>query len=567
MKKKLISLILAASMCVGTLIGCGSNEAGNEKSSQNETEKSSNVKEESSSQVQEEVDPFAEKVTLEVLVQSRTGEKDWNEYFFVKKIEELFNVDLQIEMIDNGVWEEKLPLRFASKELPDFIICNYASGAVDTVLYGEQGFLADLTDYINEETAPNIMKMWEEVPSSKASITTMDGAVYSINGVDNEGLELDACRFYIREDWAMKILGKLPENTDEFYEYLKGVKEQDMDGDGDPNNEIPLGGYFSQGTGISALTMLRAAYGLVDKRWQVGDDGQVFYTKASDNYKEMLKYVNMLYEEELLDQEFFTMTSDQFKAKDSQYVFGAYGQWGPFQNKTAEDVESGKYKVYVGMPAMTSPVNDTKMWPTHEMKVSGQITVMKDCENIDRVVALTDWLLSDEGFLAVLAGPQFGEDENYPQWGYTGGVQDYVMVDEDGNSDTYPEGYESQSAFIYAERRPNTSTVPFYRNWTQVREEGSNNEYLAAQTVAIHGEYFKAGYPKGAVMTSDESDEWGILKADIEAYTEEMEAKMMLGELDIDETWDIYLEGLQKRGVDTARQIYQDAYDRYLNNK
>ena len=560
MIKKLLTGALAMCMLAGTLSGCGSTDKESVESTVQSSEvKSAEASESTAAESSEEaVNDFSEKVTLEVIAYYQSGEKDWNEYYFVKKIEEIFNVDLQIEMIEDTVWNEKVALRFASKDLPDFII-----GGIDTTTYGNQGFLADLTDYISAETTPNIWQVWEDVPAAKNVMSSETGAVYCIKGVDNELRELDNCRFFINADWANAILGKLPETTDEFYTYLKGVKEQDMDGDGDTTNEIPLGGFYKQATGINVLTAMRAAFGLVDKRWQVGDDGQVFYVSGSDNYKEMLKYVNTLYEEGLLDPEFFTQTSDQFNAKDSQYLYGAFGNWTSEWNKPAEDVEAGVYHMYEGMPALTSSVNDTKMWPAKDIKTISMVSVMSDCEYVDRVVAIADWMLSEEGFMAIMAGPQFGEDEKYPEWGYEGGKEDYFVVDENGESSTFPEEYNDYFAFLYAERTPHVSTVPFYRNWAQARS-GEADSWLTHCTAEAHAEYYKTGYPTGVTKTQEESDELSLLLTDIDAYTSEMESKMILGELDIDANWDAYLEGLSQRGIEDALEIQQAAYDRYI---
>lgn len=567
MRKKIVKKLLAGAMAmcmlVGVLSGCGSADKDSVENSVHSSEgsKSTEVVESvvESDPVREAVDDFSEKLTYEVIVCYGSGQKDWNEYYFVKQIEEKFNVDLQIEMIESTVWDEKISLRFASKDLPDFII-----GSVDTTVYGEQGFLVDLSEYITEETTSNIWKVWDEVPASRIIFSNNDGAVYGISGVDNELRELDSCRFFINAEWANTILGKLPETTDEFYTYLKGVKDQDMDGDGDPNNEIPLGGYYKQPTDINVLTVMRAAFGLVDKRWQVTDDGQVFFTRGTDNYKEMLKYVNTLYEEGLLDPEFFTQTSDQFNAKDSQYLYGAYGNYTSEWNKPAEDVESGVYRVYEGMPALTSSVNDTKMWPAKDFKPISQISVMSDCENVERVIAIADWLLSEEGFLAVMAGPQFGEDEKYPEWGYSGGAQDFLVIDENGEAGTFPEEYNDYFAFLYAERIPSVSMVPFYRNWAHQYDENVGDYWLTHCTVDAHQAYYKTGYPTAAKKTQEESDELSLLLTDINSYVDEMESKMILGELDVDATWDTYLEGLNQRGIEDALEIQQAAYDRYM---
>lgn len=563
MKKRVLCLVLAMIMVLG-LCACGAGE----KAPEPETPAVEAPEVETPVQTSEDAeaakDDFSEKVTLKALVYYKTGEKDWNEYYFVKQMEEKFNVDLEIEMIDSSIWKEKYPLLFASKDsLPDFIICNYG-GAIDINLYGDQGYLVDLSDYVNAETAPNIMKMWEEAPSTKGVGSVSSGEVYAIVGSDNEPRGLDNCRFYINQDWAKAILGKLPENTDELYTYFKGVKEQDMDGDGDATNEIPLGGYYKQSNGINALTMLRNAFGLLDKNWQVGEDNVVFHTRSSDNYKEMLKYANKLYEEGLLDSEFFTQTSDQFSAKNSEYRYGAFGQWGAHNDRTGDDVSSMKYHVYAGMPVLTSPVNDQKVWSATDLKATGQITVMSNCKHVERVVAMADWLISEEGYLATQAGPQFGEDENYPDWGYTGEKHDWEVVDKDGKSLTYPDTYNDHNSFVYGERRPNGSSVPFYRYWSQTFSETSTGYHLQLATTVAHSEYYTVGYPVGATLTEEENDELSLLLTDIDSYIEEMESKMIMGELDIDATWESYLDGLNLRGIEDALKIKQVAYDRYL---
>lgn len=72
------------------------------------------------------------------------------------------------------------------------------------------------------------------------------------------------------------------------------------------------------------------------------------------------------------------------------------------------------------------------------------------------------------------------------------------------------------------------------------------------------------GYPTCVTKTQEETDELALLLTDIDSYTDEMESKMILGELDIDATWDTYLEGLSQRGIEDAVKIQQAAYDRYI---
>ena len=50
-----------------------------------------------------------EKVVIKMKVNSNASQGDWNEYYFIKYLEEEFNVDFQIEMISDEIWAENFP--------------------------------------------------------------------------------------------------------------------------------------------------------------------------------------------------------------------------------------------------------------------------------------------------------------------------------------------------------------------------------------------------------------------------------------------------------------------------
>lgn len=180
-----------------------------------------------------------EPIVLKMIGIAAGDEGDWNDYWIIQRIEELFNVDIQIEMITNESADEKLPLLFASDDLPDFFTKSLSAEQI--AQYGSEGYLVDLSSYLSEETTPNLWALLEEQPTALAAMTEPDGAIYSLYGVDMAVHNQAVNRFYINYDWAEEILGKTPETLDEFYEYLKGVKEGDMNGNGDTTDEIPYG--------------------------------------------------------------------------------------------------------------------------------------------------------------------------------------------------------------------------------------------------------------------------------------------------------------------------------------
>ena len=106
-------------------------------------------------------------------VNSNASQGDWNEYYFIKYLEEEFNVDFQIEMISDEIWAEKLPLMFATNELPDLFVSGLTADNVTT--YGGQGYLLPLEEYITEETMPTVWDMFERYPDTRKASTELDG--------------------------------------------------------------------------------------------------------------------------------------------------------------------------------------------------------------------------------------------------------------------------------------------------------------------------------------------------------------------------------------------------------
>ena len=97
---------------------------------------------------------------FKLTVHSNPAQGDWNEYWLIRTIEEKFNVDIQVEMVSNDIWRDKLPLMFASDELPDFFLNSL--DASDIATYGEEEYLLDLSQYISEEKTPNIWAAVQE---------------------------------------------------------------------------------------------------------------------------------------------------------------------------------------------------------------------------------------------------------------------------------------------------------------------------------------------------------------------------------------------------------------------
>ena len=66
-----------------------------------------------------------------------------------------------------------------------------------------------------------------------------------------------------------------------------------------------------------------SGYGYVDHRHDV-IDGKYVYVPMENNYREYLKFMNKLWEEDILDHEIFTQTEEQYLAKCQNYTVGLF---------------------------------------------------------------------------------------------------------------------------------------------------------------------------------------------------------------------------------------------------
>lgn len=502
-----------------------------------------------------------EPIVLKMIGIAAGDEGDWNDYWIIQRIEELFNVDIQIEMITNESADEKLPLLFASDDLPDFFTKSLSAEQI--AQYGSEGYLVDLSSYLSEETTPNLWALLEEQPTALAAMTEPDGSVYSLYGVDMAVHNQAVNRFYINYDWAEEILGKTPETLDEFYEYLKGVKEGDMNGNGDTTDEIPFGGCYSDTEFTNSMMPILQAVGFT-RMEKEAIDGKVVYVPAEDNYKAAIEFMKKLYDEELLESDFFTQSAEQRSAKWEDGLYGAVGTAYIAGRNQQDDSIANEYNL---LSPMTSEYNSERMQGVVGTNLRGNFIVTKECEHPEKVVEIWDWLLSEEGTRAVLSGPELGTWEEHPEWG--------TVFTEEGDElimeQYYDDSYESRDQFARIYLGPESSNIPFYRNFiprtynnTTKAETPVSTKYDLVTDYQQHLEqYYTLRWPEAIKYTDDEANELALISTDLESYRSEMVAKMITGEVSLDD-WDTYVQGLNDRGLERYLELQQAAYDRFM---
>jgi putative aldouronate transport system substrate-binding protein len=310
--RKLASLLLAFSLLL-SFGGCSKNEQ--EASDAKQDTKPAAEKEDTQANTDDSnfnltgMPIVNEPVTLTVLT-TRWGNMgdSFKENEFLKQLEKESNIKIEWQVQSLNDWNEQKGIMLAGGELPDIIFGFQTFN--DSDIMNNLDLFLPLNDLI-ESYMPNYSKALAEMPDLKKIATFPDGNMYSMS--KNLPLRPVSCNQpIINKKWLDNLGLSVPTTIDELYTVLKAFKEKDANGNGDPNDEIPISG--SKGLSMDLLN----PFGITDitgYKMMVSEDGTLTYYPTSDAYKEGIKWLHKLYSEGIIDQEAFTQDDSMLSAK------------------------------------------------------------------------------------------------------------------------------------------------------------------------------------------------------------------------------------------------------------
>ncbi|NBJ68855.1 MULTISPECIES: extracellular solute-binding protein [Clostridia] len=531
-----VKLLFVTMLSVMMLVAC----------SNNEKDKQSEAKKKSAENVNKTEMPIVEEpITLKFFAnKSPNTADDWNDVLLYNEYEKMTNIDIEWEMVPSQGMAEKRNLALASGSLPDAFHSTSISFA-DLQKYGEQGTFIPLNDLI-ENYAPNLKKILEDYPEIKKAITMPDGNIYAFPYLFEPEFTsvLIGARPWIREDWLKALEMDTPETVDDFYKYLKAVKENDPNGN-KKADEIPFGG-----TSIDRLiAWLSGAYGLQNRGARHpyvdvdSDSNKLRFVPTSDEYKEMLQFIHQLYKEGLIEENIFTIENNQYLANGSKGLYGSTVYHSP-------DMLFGDIgEKYTGASALEGPFGD-KLYSriTSPVMAPGAFAITSANKHPEATVRWVDYFYGDEGaklFFMGVEGKTYEEKED--------GSLEYV--DEIKNN---PEGLTFEQAIA----KYLTFPGGFYP--ALVKEayfKGSETTKMSQEAVKkLEPHIIEEIWPE-FVFTSEETKVLDSVGNDIHKYITEMRDKFIVGDVPFSE-WDKYGETLEKMGLEEYMDIQQAAHKR-----
>jgi putative aldouronate transport system substrate-binding protein len=477
-----------------------------------------------------------EKVTISILTTNNGSKRlGFSDMTWWQEVLKKANVDLVMEEIDSSSYKDViLPRLAAATDLPDIVRLQ---GNDSDLAYANSGIFLELTEYY-KKYGFNLGKQFEKNKGLKDEITTPDGKIYYVPYIYDI---FNNSRCLMLNIGYLDALGMKEDDIktlDDYYGYLVKVKNTDLNGNGDTTDEVPL---FMR----SGMINLWGMYWGVDitSGYQVEDDGTVICVQTDDRYLECLTYLNKLYTEGLLYNEFATANWDVQEALFTKNQIGSILHF--ISNCTSYSQSINKEWDFYKDDPIVMPIIPPK-GPYGDQYVYGRdplgtlYGITSECKNPDDAFRFMDYLYSQE----------VGE---LTWFGIEG--TDYNVV---GNEIEFTEKYLKNEEAYRDSMGYNFDGLPSYQ-----MGEG----YMATQCAAVRkmsnvlSEYALSPQIKFSYKLEDENEVLQAYNADLKTYFGENMLAFIMGTRPLSE-WDEYVKTAEKMNLSEIVKVYQEVTDR-----
>lgn len=152
----------------------------------------------------------------------------------LNELQKRANVKIEWNLIDPTIYSDTVsPMLASGKDLPDII---QLPDTDNNMTYLSSGLFVQLDEYL--ELMPNYSAFLEKNPTIKAALTAVDGHIYYVPQTVVTSTYQPVMMYNM--PWIEKLGIEPPTTLDAFVDMLRQFRAQDMNGNGDANDEIPM---------------------------------------------------------------------------------------------------------------------------------------------------------------------------------------------------------------------------------------------------------------------------------------------------------------------------------------
>ncbi len=459
-----------------------------------------------------------------------------------KRMLELTNIEMQFVHPPVGQQREQFNLMVASGQYPDIIEWDwlfYPGGPEKAI---QDKIIIPLNKEI-AQWAPNITKILAETPEVRRQLITDTGLLYCFPFLRLAEAWHVTRGFQANAAWLKKLNITPPTTLDDFYKMLVAFRTKDPNGNGNPNDELPL---IAQG--LPALMQLAGSWGMTDRFYKVGNT--VKFAPADKEYLDFLTTMNKWYNEKLIDPDFVSTTGNQFDAKVSGNIGGAWH--GALSGGMGRLIQLIRQKdpsfSITGLPFPAGPGGKGyNIWPERPLFYPGTgAGISTSCKYVKEAVKYLDYGYSPEGHRLMVFGIE---------------GQSYKLVNgEPVFTDIVSKNPTLSVDQAIGQWARGTSSPPLVFDDALFRGRIFLPEQQAAYKLWVQAPYDLTLPP--VTPTPEEGRRFATLMSGLNTFIDEMTAKFITGKEPL-ANWDKYMATLKQLNVDEALALRQKALDRY----
>ena len=249
----------------------------------------------------------AEETTLKVWCIQSSATTDYATNTQSAWMKEQTGIEVNYVDVPQSGWVDSFRNYVLSGETADIYLYDFDTNEISAL--SEMGAVLPLEDLIREY-APNISALFEKNAGIVNALTAPDGHIYSLFGRTYNQLEFTQ-KVYVNRDWLAtyeQATGKgIPETTEEFRNMLIYFRDNDMNGNGKADDEIPMLG----ANGIDAVYYFLGSYIPANSAEAFGctsnNEGKLVFQYNTEEFKNALQFIKELYDDGLYSADSFTL--------------------------------------------------------------------------------------------------------------------------------------------------------------------------------------------------------------------------------------------------------------------
>lgn len=312
--------------------------------------------------------------------------------YYWPAIEKMTNAHVDIDWHDAEGYSSSVAttLLMDISQLPD-IVNPFSFGIMDLA---DDGLIVPLDDYL--ELMPDIVAAVGE--ERMDNWRQADGHIYYIPTVSSiQGSQ----SMMVRQDWLDELNMDVPETWEDWLALWRGIRDNDLNGNGDSEDEIPLALSYGE-DGERAMTLLMNAFGIrasADCQFCVLDDGTYTMVYEHPKYEEFLQAVSDLYKEGIIKDDFNTYDYNKIEEMMKENLLGTTMTWAVSSSNAEYLRENGDADaLWVATAPVQGPDGNQMIQERELISSSWCITARaKEEEKVEDIVRFFNWCFTQEG--------------------------------------------------------------------------------------------------------------------------------------------------------------------------